>query len=300
MTSRNSPRPTTRLRELLARPGAIMAPGVVDPLYARLVDKHGFEALYMTGAGTSATRLGMPDIGLLTLTEMVDNAARIASVTDLPLIADADNGFGGPFNVRRAVQEYERAGVAAIHLEDQVLPKRCGHLAGKQLVPTAEMVAKITAATDARRDEDFVLIARTDAIAVEGYEAALERAERYRDAGADVLFVEAPGPDQLAAITPRLGVPTLYNMATSGKTPFLKREEIEAFGFKIILYPNWLLLTAIRAVEGALDILKREGTIASIAPNVPSFQEFFDLVGMQEVRDLEPRYGVPDEARTAY
>nr|WP_281411481.1 oxaloacetate decarboxylase [Enterovirga sp. DB1703] len=284
----------------MSRPGAVMAPGVVDPLYARLVAKHGFEAMYMTGAGTSATRLGMPDIGLLTLTEMVDNAARIASVSDLPLIADADNGFGGPFNVRRAVQEYERAGVAAIHLEDQVLPKRCGHLAGKQLISAPEMVAKIKAATDARRDADFVLIARTDAIAVEGFERALERAEMYREAGADVLFVEAPGPHQLEAINRRLNFPTLYNMATSGKTPFLKREEIEAYGFKIILYPNWLLLSAIKAAEGALETLKREGTIASIAPDLPSFQEFFDLVGMQEVRALEARYGVPDAARTDY
>ncbi len=277
-----------------------MAPGVVDPLYARLVAKHGFDAMYMTGAGTSATRLGMPDIGLLTLTEMVDNAARIAAVSDIPLIADADNGFGGPFNVRRAIQDYERAGVAAIHMEDQVLPKRCGHLAGKQLVSAEEMVAKIKAATDARRDQDFVIIARTDAIAVDGYEAALERAEMYREAGADVLFVEAPSYEQLEGINKRLNYPTLYNMATSGKTPFLKREEIEAFGFKIILFPNWLLLSAIKAADGALEILKREGTIASLAPQVPSFQEFFDLVGMQEVRALEARYGVPEKARTDY
>jgi 2-methylisocitrate lyase-like PEP mutase family enzyme len=295
-----STRPTKRLRELIAQPGAVMAPGVVDPLYARLVAKHGFEAMYMTGAGTSATRLGMPDIGLLTLTEMVDNAARIAAVSDLPLIADADNGFGGPFNVRRAVQDYERAGVAGIHIEDQVLPKRCGHLAGKQLISAGDMIAKIKAAADARRDPDFVLIARTDAIAVDGLEAALERAEMYREAGADVLFVEAPGPDQLEAINKRLNHPTLYNMATSGKTPFLKREEIAAYGFKIILYPNWLLLSAIKAAENTLEVLKREGTIASIAPNVPSFQEFFDLVGMQEIRSLEARYGVPEGSRTDY
>lgn len=295
-----STRTTTRLRALLSGERAVMAPGVVDPLFARLVARRGFEALYMTGAGTSAARLGMPDIGLLTLSEMADNAARIAAVTELPLIADADNGFGGPFNVRRTVQDYERAGVAAMHLEDQVLPKRCGHLAGKQLVSTAEMVAKIKAAVDARRDPDFVLIARTDAIAVEGFEPALERAERYREAGADVLFVEAPGPAELPAINPRLKHPTLYNMATSGKTPFLTRTEIEALGFKLIIYPNWLMLSAIRAAERALDTLAREETIASLAPEVPSFQEFFDLVGMQEIRALEARYGVPDEARTNY
>jgi 2-methylisocitrate lyase-like PEP mutase family enzyme len=153
---------------------------------------------------------------------------------------------------------------------------------------------------DARRDPDFVVIARTDAIAVEGYEAALDRAETYREAGADVLFVEAPGPDQLEGINKRLKGPTLYNMATSGKTPFLKRSEIEALGFKIIIYPNWLLLSAIRAASGVLETLKREETIATLAPSLPSFQEFFDLVGMQDVRALEERYGVPEESRAGY
>jgi len=295
-----SARPTTRLRALLASPRAVMAPGVADPLFARLVAAHGFEAMYMTGAGSSAVRLGMPDIGLLTLTEMADSVARIAAVSDLPLIADADNGFGGPMNVRRAVREYERSGAAAMHIEDQVLPKRCGHLAGKQLITAAEMVAKIKAALDARRDADFMIIARTDAIAVEGYEAALERAERYKEAGADMLFVEAPAPDQLAGINARLAHPTLYNMATSGKTPFLTRTEIEALGFRLIIYPNWLMLAAIRAAGGVLERLKADETIAAIAPEVPSFQQFFDLLGMPEVRALEERYGVPEESRTGY
>lgn len=291
---------TTRLRELLAGPRALMAPGVADPLFARIVAQQGFDALYMTGAGTSAVRLGMPDVGLLTLTEMADNVARIVAAAQLPLIADADNGFGGPLNVRRTVQEYERAGAAALHLEDQVLPKRCGHLAGKQLVSTSDFVAKIHAAVDARRDEDFVIIARTDAIAVEGFDAAIDRALAYKEAGADVLFVEAPSQAQLADIVPRLDHPVLYNMATSGKTPFLKREEIEQLGFKLIIYPNWMMLAAIKAATGVLQTLKAEGTIASIAPDVPSFQEFFDLVGMQDVRALEARYGVPEAARTNY
>jgi 2,3-dimethylmalate lyase len=293
-------KPTTALRQLLARPGAIMAPGVVDPLFARLVAKHRYEAMYMTGAGTSAARLGMPDVGLLTLTEMVDNAARIAAVSDIPVIADADNGYGGPLNVRRTVQLYERAGVAAIHLEDQVLPKRCGHLAGKQLISARDMVAKIKAATDARVDGDFVLIARTDALALDGLEAAFERAEMYREAGADILFIESPGMEHLKAIPERLQFPTLYNMATSGKTPFLKKSQIEELGFKLIIYPNWLMLAAIRAADGVLTTLHEEETIASIAPTVPSFQEFFDLVGMQEVRELEERYGVPEEGRAGY
>jgi 2,3-dimethylmalate lyase len=293
-------RSTTKLRELIARPGVLMAPGVADALNAKLVLRHGFEAVYMTGAGTTAVRLGMPDVGLLTMTEMIDNAARIADSSGLPLIADADNGYGGVLNVRRTIQGYERAGVAAVHLEDQVIPKRCGHLAGKQLVPVEEMTAKIRAAADARTDRDFVLIARTDAIAVEGFDAALERAARYREAGADVLFVEAPNMDQLPKIAPRLKAPLLYNMATSGKTPFLGKDEIERLGFKIIIYPNWMMLAAIKAASQVLATLKETGTIAGIARDVPSFKEFFDLLGMAEVQDLEARYGVEESSRAKY
>ena len=278
-----------------------MAPGVADALNARLVARHGFEAIYMTGAGTTAVRLGMPDVGLLTMTEMVDNAARIADASGLPLIADADNGYGGVLNVRRTIQAYERAGAAAVHLEDQVIPKRCGHLAGKQLVPVEEMAAKIRAAADARSDADFTLIARTDAIAVEGFEAALERAARYREAGADVLFVEAPGMAELPKIAPALGgAPLLYNMATSGKTPFLGKDEIERLGFKIIIYPNWMMLAAIRAASEVLATLKEKGTIAGIAKEVPSFKEFFDLLGMPEVQEMEARYGVDEKSRAGY
>jgi len=284
----------------MAQPGAVMAPGVADALNAKLVARHGFEAIYMTGAGTTAVRLGMPDVGLLTMTEMIDNAARIADASALPLIADADNGYGGVLNVRRTIQGYERAGAAAVHIEDQVMPKRCGHLAGKQLVPVEEMTAKLRAAADARVDADFVLIARTDAIAVEGFDAALERAGRYREAGADVLFVEAPDAGQLPKIAPRLKAPLLYNMATSGKTPFLPKEEIERLGFKIIIYPNWVMLAAIRAASEVLATLKATGSIASIAPEVPSFREFFDLLGMPEVQKLEARYGVEESSRAKY
>jgi 2,3-dimethylmalate lyase len=292
---------TRKLRELLARPGVIMAPGVADALNARLVRRHGFEAIYMTGAGTTAVRLGMPDVGLLTATEMIDNAGRIAEASGLPLIADADNGYGGVMNVRRTIQGYERAGVAGVHLEDQVIPKRCGHLAGKQVVPVEEAVAKIRAAADARTDADFVIIARTDAVAVEGFDAALERAARYREAGADMLFIEAPNAEQLPKIAPRFkGVPLLYNMATSGKTPFLSKTEIERLGFKLIIYPNWLMLAAIKAASQVLETLKKEGSIAGLAPQVPSFKEFFDLVGMDEVQEMEARYGVEETARAKY
>ncbi len=292
--------PRARLREMMRREGAIIAPGVADALNARIVAQHGFEAIYMTGAGTTAVRLGMPDVGLLSMTEMVDNAARIVDASNLSLIADADNGYGGVLNVRRTVQGFERAGVAAIHIEDQSLPKRCGHLAGKQLVETDEMVSKIKAACDARLDPNFTIIARTDAIAVDGFEAAIERALRYREAGADMLFVEAPSAEQLPLIAPRLDAPLLYNMAASGKTPFLGKEEIEKLGFKLIIYPNWLLLASIRAASSMLDLLKRTGSIAEAVPNVASFREFFDLVGMQEVQRLEGKYAVREESRIGY
>lgn len=292
--------PRARLRELMAQQGAIAAPGVADALNARIVAQHGFEAVYMTGAGTAAVRLGMPDVGLLSMNEMVDNAARIFDASDLAVIADADNGYGGVLNVRRTVQSFERAGISAIHLEDQSLPKRCGHLAGKQLVETDEMVSKIKAACDARVDQNFVIIARTDAIAVEGFDAAIERAQRYREAGADMLFVEAPSADQLPQIAPRLDAPLLYNMAASGKTPFLDKSEIERLGFKLIIYPNWMLLAGIRASNKVLELLKQTGSMADIVPNVATFREFFDLMGMQEVQQLEAKYAVREESRITY
>lgn len=293
-------RPTTRLKASMQGPRAVIAPGVADAMFARLVAKHGFDAIYMTGAGTTAVRLGMPDVGLLTMSEMVDNAARIVDASGLPLIADADNGYGGVMNVRRTVREYERAGVAAIHIEDQVMPKRCGHLGGKMLVPVDEMTAKVRAACDARVDADFQIIARTDAIAVEGLDRALERAAAYREAGADCLFVEAPGPDHLSRIAPVLRAPLLYNMAASGKTPFLPKEEIEALGFSLIIYPNWIILAALKAAGHVLETLKKTGSIASLGDEVASFRDFFDLLGMEEVVRLEASYGVPEGSRVAY
>jgi 2-methylisocitrate lyase-like PEP mutase family enzyme len=292
---------TKRLRELLARPQALMAPGAADALTARLIAKQGFEAIYMTGAGTTAVRLGMPDVGLLTMDEMVDNAQRIAEASQLPLVADADTGYGGPMNVQRTVRAYERAGVAGIHLEDQQWPKRCGHLAGKSVIPVEEMVAKIRAGLDARHDKDFVLIARTDALAVEGFERAIERCKRYEEAGADVIFLEAPSKmEHLAAIPKAFGKPTLYNMASSGKTPFLHIDEIGRLGFKLVIYPNFTLLSAITAITKTLAELKRTGSIAEVAKNIASFQEYFDLVGMREVQEAEAKYGVDENTRVRY
>ncbi|MDX5361624.1 MAG: isocitrate lyase/PEP mutase family protein [Alphaproteobacteria bacterium] len=296
-----SVRPTRRLRELLAGPDLVIAPGVADALNARIVAETGFDAIYMTGAGTTAVRLGMPDVGLMTMVEMADNAGRIADASGLPLIADADTGYGGPVNVMRTVRTFEKAGVAGIHIEDQQWPKRCGHLSGKTLIPAAEMAAKIRAACDARHDDDFVIIARTDALAVDGMNAALDRAAAYEEAGADLIFVESPrNMEEISAIPRALTKPALFNMASSGKTPFLSKEEIAAEGFKLAIYPNFALLSAISAVRKTLGELKRTGTVSHIVDDIASFREFFDLMGMKQVQEMEARYGIDEATRVDY
>lgn len=294
-------RVTTQLRTLLQRPQCTLAPGVADALAARLVALEGFEAVYMTGFGTSLTRLGMPDVGLLTASEMIDNASRIVDASGLPVVADADTGYGNPINTRRTIRDYEKAGVAGVHLEDQAWPKRCGHLAGKRVIPAAEMVAKIKAACDARRDPDFVIITRTDAIAVEGLEAALERGERYREAGADVLFIEAPvGRAEVERVAHHFkGVPLLYNMAASGKTPDLPADELGKLGFRLAIYPNWLILAAIPAMQNLLQELRRTGSIAHLRNKVATFRQFTDIAGLPEIQKLEERYGVPEDQRAS-
>jgi 2-methylisocitrate lyase-like PEP mutase family enzyme len=294
-----SERMTTRLKQLLGGTRCIVAPGVADAFAARMVAMDGFDAVYMTGFGTSLTRLGMPDIGLLTLTEMVDNAARIVDASGIPLVADADTGYGNAMNVRRTIRDYERAGVAGVHLEDQAWPKRCGHLAGKRVIPIAEMEAKLKAAVDSRRDGDFVVIARTDAIAVEGFDAALERGERYRAAGADMLFIEAPtSRAQLQAIAARFeGVPLLYNMAASGKTPDLDNASMARLGFRLSIFPNWLMLAAIPAMRRMLVELKSTGSVAAIRGEVATFKDLTEIAGLPEVQVLEERYGLPEDQR---
>ena len=297
--SDRAPSAAAQLRNLLAQPGCIVAPGVADAFAARLVKLEGFEAIYMTGFGTSLTRLGLPDVGLLTATEMIDNASRIVDASELPLIADADTGYGNPINTRRTIRDYEKAGVAGVHIEDQSWPKRCGHLAGKRVIPTAEMVAKIKAACDARRDKDFVIITRTDAIAVEGLESALERGERYREAGADMLFIEAPvGREQVEIVSRRFkGVPLLYNMAASGKTPDLPADELGKLGFKLSIYPNWVILAAIPAMQNLLRELHKTGSIAHMRDEVANFKQFTEIAGLPEIQKLEEKYGLPQDQR---
>nr|BBH94993.1 carboxyvinyl-carboxyphosphonate phosphorylmutase [Thermogemmatispora argillosa] len=292
-------RVTTRLRQLLAGPDLVVAPGAYDALSARLIAQAGFSAVYMTGFGTSASVLGMPDVGLLTMSEMVSRAAALAAVTgEVPLIADADTGYGNPLNVRRTVREYERAGVAGLHLEDQVWPKKCGHMEGKQVIPMEEMVQKVRAAVEARQDPDFVIIARTDAAAVLGFEEALRRGRAYREAGADVIFIEAPRTlEELRAIVQAFpDVPLLFNWAQSGKTPPLSLREIRELGFKLVLFPVALLFTATHAMLRLLEGLKRGETPLAFSEQSVSFQQFTELVGLPFIQELEARYGVRQEA----
>jgi len=286
---------TTRLRGLLAQPDLLVAPGAYDALSARLIAQAGFPAVYMTGFGTAASTLGQPDVGLLTMSEMVSRAAALAAVVgDRPLIADADTGYGNPINVRRTIREYERAGVAAVHIEDQIWPKKCGHMEGKQVIPVDEMVQKIRAAVDARQDPDFVIIARTDANAVYGLADALHRGRAYREAGADVIFIEAPRSiEELRTIAQAFpDVPLLYNWAESGKTPLLSLEEIHALGFKLVIFPVSLLFAATRTLLDLLELLKQGQTPTAFAEHTVTFTHFTDQIGLPDIQALERRYGV--------
>jgi carboxyvinyl-carboxyphosphonate phosphorylmutase len=288
-------RTTTRLRQLLAGPHLLVAPGAFDALSARLIAQAGFPAVYMTGFGTAASVLGQPDVGLLTMSEMVARASALASVVgDLPLIADADTGYGNPINVRRTIREYEQAGVAGLHIEDQVWPKKCGHMEGKQIIPMHEMVQKVRTAVDARQDPDFVIIARTDANAVSGLEDALRRGRAYRDAGADVIFIEAPRSiEELQAIAQAFtGTPLLFNWAESGKTPLLPLHEIHTLGFKLVIFPVSLLFAATHAMLALLEVLKLGETPASFSSSMVTFSQFTQHIGLPEIQDLERRYGV--------
>ncbi len=285
-----------RLRELITNAveskQPLILPGCYDALGARLIEQTGFDAAYMTGFGTAAGLLGRPDVGLLGLAEMVDNARRITSATDLPVLADADTGYGNQINVIRTVQEYERAGVAGIHIEDQVLPKKCGHMENKQVVDTDEMVGKISAAAAARTDPNFVLITRTDARAPHGLDEAVERAKRFVDAGADVLFIEAlEGTDEIEHIATTFeGVPLLFNWAEGGKTPPLTYRQIADLGFAMIIAPIGTMLSATRAMQGFLDQLKSDGTPAAFVDELMGFGEFTDTIGLPEIVDLEQRF----------
>ena len=279
------------LRSLVAPKHGLVVPGAYDGVSARLVERAGFPAVYMTGYGTSASRLGLPDLGYAGLAEMADHARNLAAAVSIPLIADADTGYGNALGVRRTVQAYEAAGVAALHIEDQVAPKRCGHLSGHQLVPLAEFAGKIRAAVDARRDPDLMIIARTDAISAVDFDEALRRGEAAVGAGADVLFIEAPRDEaQVERVATAFDTPLLYNYASGGRSPMLPFPRLRALGYALILLPIDTLLVAAKAMTGFLAALRAGDDVCSLGDHSMRFAEFTALIGATEQMALADRY----------
>lgn len=283
--------PRKRLHELVLRKQGLVVPGAYDCVSARLVERAGFQAVYMTGYGTSASRLGLPDLGFAGLSEMADHARNMASAVSIPLIADADTGYGNALNVRRTVRMYEAAGVAALHLEDQMLPKRCGHLSGKQVISTEEFTQKIRAAVEARTDPDLLIIARTDAVAVTGFDDALRRGEAALKAGADILFVEAPTtPEQIEAMAKTFDAPLLFNYAPGGRSPLLPFKRLRELEYAIILLPVDTLFVAVMAIQSFLAGVKEKDDVLAFADRYIPFKEFNELIGVTEQMALGDRY----------
>jgi 2-methylisocitrate lyase-like PEP mutase family enzyme len=286
-----SPVSRREFRQMLSPGAGLLLPGVSNALAARIVADQGFPAAYVTGAGIANTYLGIPDNGLLTLTELVEHVTAIREVFAGPLVVDADTGFGNAVNVTRTVRLLERAGADALQIEDQAFPKRCGHFSGKDVIHAAEMVSKMKAAVDARRDPDLLIIARTDAIAVEGYDAAIARAIAYRDAGADITFVEAPTSiDQIADIPRRLPWPQLINIVLGGRTPEVPNEKLKEFGYAGVIYANVALQAAVKGMQAALGELRRKAHMGEAAKLVVDFSERQRLVGKHEFDALERKY----------
>jgi 2-methylisocitrate lyase-like PEP mutase family enzyme len=279
-----------KLRELIARRGYTIVPGAYDPLMARLVQVAGFEAVYITGGGVSRSQ-GYPDLGLLTMTENVQVLARVVDTVDIPVIADMDTGYGNAINTVRAMREYDRAGVAGFHIEDQIAPKKCGHYEGKAVVSVQEMIGKIKALVDARRDTDIVIIARSDARAIEGLQATIDRVNAYLEAGADVGFVEAPqSVEELASLPQKLKGPALVNIFEGGKTPPLPAKQLEAMGFKLGIYPSQTHRAAIRAAQDVLAVLRRDGDTAAIENQLATFNDREIAVNTKWWREHEAKY----------
>jgi 2-methylisocitrate lyase-like PEP mutase family enzyme len=281
------------LRQRLARRPILLAPGVYDALTASLATDAGAEAIYLSGAAIAYTRLGRPDIGLVSLTEVVDTIALIRDRVATPLIVDADNGYGNALNVQRTVRLFERAGASALQIEDQSYPKRCGHLADKQLIPAAEMAGKIKAAVDARADRETLVIARTDAIAVEGFQPAIDRAGLYTEAGADVLFVEAPGSEaELSSVTTALGgrLPLMANMVEGGKTPILSAEALEALGFSLVIFPGGIVRAIARTAADFYATLARDGSSAAFRNRMHDFDTLNAVIGTPDMLALGKHY----------
>ena len=279
------------LRELLRQRKAVLLPGAANALAARVIEDIGFKAIYVTGAGVANTFLGVPDIGLLSVTELASHVSAMREAVALPLIIDADTGFGNAINVTRTIQTLERSGANAIQLEDQEFPKRCGHFFGKGVVSRAEMVQKIHAAVDARVDSDLVIVARTDAIAVNGFDDAMERAAAYIEAGADMIFVEAPrSREQIAEIPKRLGVPQFINIVAGGLTPMIGLGELEKMGYSMVLYANTALQASIAGMQKVLGHLKAHGSLDGVSSQLASFEERQRIVSKPHFDDLEKKY----------
>jgi len=283
-----------RLRELVLAPQILVAPSAYDGLSARVIEEAGFPALHMTGSGSHASVLGMPDLGFMGLSEMIVHAKNMALVVDVPIIADADTGYGNALNVIRTIREFERVGISGVHLEDQPLPKRCGHFDGKRIISTREMQGKIEAAAAARQDDDFMIIARTDAVATDGVEEAVRRGNAYAEAGADVIFVDAPhSVDHMKRARDGIKGPMLVNMAEGGRTPRLTTQELEAIGFNVVIYPLSGWMAAASAFRDLLEELKTTGSTKGFWDRKGfkmTFDELFDIVGYTQARELEQRF----------
>lgn len=285
---RDSHKMRLNLRKLIDQEGLIMAPGAYDALTAALIEHAGFPAVYMTGYGVSASLLGKPDIGLITMTEMVQVAHNIVQAVNIPVIADIDTGYGGLLNVIRTIEEFEKAGVSAIQIEDQLFPKRCGHMEGKQLVTTDEMVSRIRAVLEGRNDKDLILIARTDARAVLGFTESINRANAYIEAGADVIFLEAPiSVSEVEQICKLVNGPVLINMVNDGKTPFINSKVLQDMGFKIAIYPISPLFSSVTSCLEMLSTLKEKGDLKELGDNKITFSRFNNLLKLDDLRKKE-------------
>ena len=284
-------RNTTRLKEYIESDEILVMPGAFDSLSARIIEETGFKAITVGGYCLSAVVLGKPDVSLLTLTEMVAHAGEIADAVDIPVFADGDTGHGDVLNVQRTVREFEKAGVAGLFLEDQLFPKRCGHMEGKKVIPAMEMVAKIKAAVDARKDEDMTIMARTDALAVHGLDEAIERGNIYREAGADLIFIEAPPKvSDMRRITVEVNAPTVANMIEGGKTPLLTASELQEIGYNVVVFPLSSLYAAAQAVRSLMQTLYKTGSTKDALDSMVEFKDFNELVGLDEIRKMESSY----------
>jgi len=282
-----------RLKKLLQNDTILVVPAAFDMVSAKIIEKTGFEAVYLSGYGQAVSHLGFPDAGLMTFTEMLERVHNMANTINIPLLADGDTGYGGAANVRRIVNEFEQAGAAAVQLEDQEMPKRCGHTEGKRIVDAREMVQKIEAAVESRRSDDFLIVARTDALSVTGLEEAVKRGKIYEKAGADIIFIESPQTnEEMRIIGKSFEKPVMANLIEGGKTPLVPVIVLEKMGFKIVAYALTTLLAAIKAIQRAMEILKTQGTTEGILDEIMNFKEFDTFIGFLELRDFEAKFKI--------